>query len=175
MISRVIGVHELIFENFYPFLQRYLQPSQLQVTVVLACMVQACHKLVPPDVLQPVLKQVVDQFVHDKARPEVMTVGIKTVREMCVRCPLVMNEDLLADLVLYKKYKDKHVSNAAKGLLSLFRELKPSMLMKKERGRGADLGLELQAYGHNDVRDRCALAFACVVYRIRLYFIVPVV
>lgn len=39
----------------------------------------------PPEVLAPVLRQLVDQFVHDKARPEVMTVGLKTTRELCFR------------------------------------------------------------------------------------------
>jgi protein SDA1 len=84
-----------------------------------------------------------------------MTVGLKTVREICVRCPLVMDEALLSDLVLYRKERDKHVKNAAKALLGLFRELKPSMLNKKERGRGADLALQLQEYGAADMQDRC--------------------
>lgn len=85
---------------------------------------------------------------------QVMTVGLKTVRELCVRCPRVMYDDLLGDLALYKKEKDKHVKNAAKALVSLFRELKPSMLVKKERGRGADLGKELDEYGAADVKSR---------------------
>ena len=71
VISRAIGVHELQLENFYPYVQRYLRPSQRDVVAVLAVAVQASHKLVPPDVLRPLLKQLVDQFVHDKARPEV--------------------------------------------------------------------------------------------------------
>lgn len=58
-------------------------------------MVQACHDLVPPDVVAPVLRQLVDSFVHDRARPEVMTLGLKTVRELCTRTPLVMTPELL--------------------------------------------------------------------------------
>jgi hypothetical protein len=50
---------------------------------------------VPPETLQPVVRQLVDSFCHDKARPEVMTVGLKTVREICMRAPLVMSEELL--------------------------------------------------------------------------------
>jgi protein SDA1 len=50
---------------------------------------------VPPETLQPVVRQLVDAFCHDKARPEVMTVGLKTVREICMRAPLVMSEELL--------------------------------------------------------------------------------
>lgn len=30
-----------------------------------------------------------------RARPEVMTIGIKTVRELCTRCPLIMTPELL--------------------------------------------------------------------------------
>ena len=57
--------------------------------------VQATHDQVPPDVLEPVLRQLVDQFIHDRARPAVMTVGIKTVRELCARSPLIMTPELL--------------------------------------------------------------------------------
>ena len=53
-------------------------PHQREATQVLAALVQAVHSLVPPDILAPVLLQLVDNFVHDKARPEVMTVGLKT-------------------------------------------------------------------------------------------------
>ena len=49
----------------------------------------------PPDALAPVLRQLVDTFVHDRARPEVMTLGLRTVRELCVRCPLIMTPELL--------------------------------------------------------------------------------
>jgi protein SDA1 len=90
-----------------------------------------------------------------------MTVGLKTVRELCIRCPLVMDEALLSDLALYKKEKDKHVKNAAKALVALFRELKPSMLVKKERGRGADLGKELEEFGAADFKLRCSLSSLC--------------
>ena len=44
-----------------------------------------------------------------RARPEVMTIGLKSVRELCLRCPLVMEGDLLQDLTAYKKFRDKEV------------------------------------------------------------------
>ena len=42
LISRVVGVHRLILLNFYPFLQRYLQPHQRDVTTLLAALIQVC-------------------------------------------------------------------------------------------------------------------------------------
>lgn len=147
VISRTVGVHQLLLLNLYPLLQRYMQPHQRNVTVVLASLVQACHEGVPPDVLEPVLRQLLDGFISDKSRPEVMTVGIKTVREMAFRCPLLLGKDLLSDLVEYKKYRDKGVSAAARGLISLYREVAPHMLHKRERGRGADLSLRVAEFG----------------------------
>ena len=147
VISRTVGVHQLLLLNLYPLLQRYMQPHQRNVTVVLAALVQACHEGVPPDVLEPVLRQLLDGFISDKSRPEVMTVGIKTVREMAFRCPLLLGKDLLSDLVEYKKDRDKGVSAAARGLISLYREVAPHMLHKRERGRGADLTLTVAEFG----------------------------
>eukprot|EP01025_Chloroclados_australasicus_P032120 TRINITY_DN3250_c0_g2_i3.p1 TRINITY_DN3250_c0_g2~~TRINITY_DN3250_c0_g2_i3.p1 ORF type:complete len:900 (-),score=148.88 TRINITY_DN3250_c0_g2_i3:566-3055(-) len=147
VISRSIGVHKLMLINFYPMLQKYMFPSQKDVTQVLAALVQSCHDVVPPDVLQPVLRQLVDNFVHDRARPEVMTIGLKTVRQICERCPLIMNEDLLQDLTQYQTFKHKDVSSAARGLIGLFRQLAPSMLKRKDRGRSADLKLKPMEYG----------------------------
>ena len=60
-----------------------------------SCGLQAVHEEVPPDALAAVLRQLVDHFVHDRARPEVMTLGLKTVRELCERAPLIMTPELL--------------------------------------------------------------------------------
>ena len=61
------------------------------------------------------------------------TYRLNTVREVCVRCPLVMDEDLLRDLTGYKNYKNKGVMMAARSLIQLFRTIKPDMLHRKDR------------------------------------------
>jgi protein SDA1 len=124
------------------------------VTRLLAAAATACHELVPPDALQPMLRQLVNQFIHDRARPEVAAVGLNAVREICARCPLVIDEDLLQDLAQYKKSRDKPVSNAARGLIALFREIAPGLLEKKDRGKGADLTRELKRFGEGAASER---------------------
>ncbi|KAK2402350.1 Calcium-binding EF-hand family protein [Trifolium repens] len=89
VIARTVGLHQLILLNFYPYLQKYIQPHQRDVTNLLAAAVQACHDMVPPDAVEPLCKQIVNQFVHDRSRPEAITVGINAVREICLRIPLV--------------------------------------------------------------------------------------
>ena len=43
---------QLFLLNFYPYLNGYLKPHQLEVTKVLTYLAQACHELVPPEVIQ---------------------------------------------------------------------------------------------------------------------------
>ncbi|GAY43959.1 hypothetical protein CUMW_078590 [Citrus unshiu] len=123
VIARIIGLHRLILLNFYSFLQKYVQPHQRDITNLLAAAVQACHDMVPPDAVEPLFKQIVNQFVHDRSRTEAIAVGLNVVREICLRMPLLMTDDLLQDLVLYKKSHEKAVSAAARSLITLFREL----------------------------------------------------
>jgi protein SDA1 len=75
LITRIIGVHQLTLLALYPFLIKYLQPSQRDVTMVLVSAAQATHTLVPPDVLEPVLRAIANNFVTDRVSNEVMTAG----------------------------------------------------------------------------------------------------
>lgn len=134
-ISRLIGTHELQLMNFYPFISRYIQPHQTDVTKILQYAAQSSHKLVPPNELEPVLKAITNNFVNEKNSTEAITVGLNAIRELCARNPLVMNEDLLQDLCQYQKYKNKNVSIAAKSLVHLFRIKNPDLLSRKDRGR----------------------------------------
>ncbi|EFJ18121.1 hypothetical protein SELMODRAFT_113277 [Selaginella moellendorffii] len=117
VISRCVGMHQLLLLSFYPHLQRYVS--------------------VPVDAVEPLLKQLVNSFVHDRSRPEIMT------------------RDLLEDLSMYKKSREKAVSAAANSIIGLYRQVNPSLLMKKHRGRGTDLSVEPKAFGkvivHTDV------------------------
>ncbi|GAB2297005.1 hypothetical protein Dimus_031110 [Dionaea muscipula] len=151
VVARTIGLHRLILLSFYPFLQRYVQPHQRDVTNLLAAAVQACHDMVPPDAVEPLFRQLVNQFVHDRSRLESIAVGLNVVREICLRIPLLMTEELLQDLVLYKKSHDKAVSSAARSLVTLFREICPSLLVKKDRGRPNDPKARPKAFGEVNV------------------------
>ncbi|KAK4773824.1 hypothetical protein SAY87_028843 [Trapa incisa] len=153
VVARTIGLHRLILLNFYHFIMKYVQPHQRDVTTLLAAAVQTCHDMVPPDAVEPLFKQIVNHFVHDRSRPEAIAVGLNVVREICLRMPLLMTEDLLQDLVLYKKSHEKAVSVAARALMSLFREVCPSMLVKKDRGCSSDPKARPKAYGEVSIAE----------------------
>jgi len=141
LISRLVGIHELILLNFYPYLQRFLQPHQREVTKLLMCAAQASHEMVPPDTLEPVLMAIANNFVSERNSVEVMAVGLNAIREICARAPLAMTGDLLQDLVQYKTTRNKTVMMAARSLLHLYRNVDASLLMKKDRGRPQESGI----------------------------------
>lgn len=145
LLSRLIGIHELVLLNFYPLITRYIQPHQTDVTKILQYAAQSAHKDIPPNELEPVLRAIVNNFVNEKNSTEAITVGLNTVRELCARNPLIMDEDLLQDLIQYQKYKNKNVSIAAKSLVYLFRIKNPELLKKKERGKPTLMMSEMKA------------------------------
>ncbi|XP_065821568.1 protein SDA1 homolog [Labrus bergylta] len=155
LISRLVGIHELFLFNFYPFIQRFLQPHQREVTKILLCAAQASHQLVPPEVIEPVIMTIANNFVTDRNSGEVMTVGINAIKELTARCPLAINEDLLQDLAQYKLHKDKNVMMSARGLIQLFRSLNPQMLHKRDRGRPTEASGEakIKDYGELEAKD----------------------
>ena len=142
VISRLISTHKIMFFNIYPFLFRYLQPHQKQVTLILAILAQCCHELIPPEEITPLIRKIADQFVSDHCASEVITVGINSIREICSRCPLAMEATLLQDLAIYKTYKDKSVVMAARSLIALYREFNPELLHRKDRGKEASMGMK---------------------------------
>ncbi|XP_072310860.1 protein SDA1 homolog [Eucyclogobius newberryi] len=155
LISRLVGIHELFLFNFYPFIQRFLQPHQREVTKILLCAAQASHHLVPPEIIEPMIMTVANNFVTDRNSGEAMTVGINAIKEIVFRCPLAINEDMLQDLALYKTHKDKNVMMSARSLIQLFRNLNPQMLHKKDRGRPTEASTEakIKDYGELEAKD----------------------
>ncbi|KAH0613897.1 uncharacterized protein H6S33_005783 [Morchella sextelata] len=133
---------KLTIEQKLLVLQLYLSPRQQDVTQFLACTAQASHDLVPPDVLEPIVKKIADEFVSEGVASEVATAGLNGIREICARAPLAMNATLLQDLTEYKGSKDKGVMMAARGLIGLYREIAPEMLKKKDRGKTASMGMK---------------------------------
>lgn len=151
VISRLIGLHELFLFSFYPYITRFLQPHQRQVTRILQFAAQASHELVPGDVIEPVLKTIANNFITERNSSDVMAIGLNATRAVCTRCPLAMGEDLLRDLTLYKSYKEKSVMMAAKSLITLYRDQLPALLHKKDRGRQTEGQAELRCKAYGEV------------------------
>ncbi|KAF6830929.1 sda1 domain protein [Colletotrichum musicola] len=141
LVTRLVGLHKLTIISLYSWFIKFLTPRQESVTSYLASLAQGTHNLVPPDAVEPLIQKIANEFVSEASASEVAAAGLNAIREICVRQPLAMSDTLLQDLVQYRKSKDKGVMMAAKGLLSLYREVGAELLMKKDRGKDATMGL----------------------------------
>lgn len=133
VLCRALGIHQLCVLPFYTYLLKYLTAAQLRIPTILAALASSVHSLTPPDVLTPVLRKIAHEFVHPGVGSEVIAAGLNAIREVCKRQHLAMEEDLLGDLIEYRKSRDKGVIAAARGLLQLYRQEMPSMLKRRER------------------------------------------
>jgi protein SDA1 len=121
----------------------------------------ASHEFIPPDTLDPVIRKIADEFVTGGVSNEVLQAGyslpvhitdaysLNSIREICTRAPLVMNTDLLQDLTFYKNSRDKGVVNASRSLISLYRDVAPDMLLKKDRGKNVSMAMAVGKGGQN--------------------------
>ncbi|SCU79481.1 LADA_0B00958g1_1 [Lachancea dasiensis] len=142
LLSRLIGTHKLMVLGFYSFFLKYLTPKQRDVTKILAAAAQASHDLIPPETIMVLVRKIADEFVSDGVASEVAAAGLNTIREICSRAPLAIDETLLQDLTEYKGSKAKGVSMAAKSLIALYREAAPEMLKRKDRGKVASMDIQ---------------------------------
>ena len=133
LLSRVMGAHKLCVLGFYTYIVKYLAYHQLRVPAILVALAQSVHDLTPPDIVMPVIRKLAQEFIHPGVGSEVVAAGINAIREVCRRQPWSMEEDLLGDLIEYRKSREKAVTTAARGLLQLYREANPGMLKRRER------------------------------------------
>ncbi|KAJ8508881.1 hypothetical protein ONZ45_g8889 [Pleurotus djamor] len=141
LLSRVMGAHKLCVLDYYTYIFKYLTYHQLRIPSILVALAQSVHDLTPPDALTPVIQKLANEFIHPGVASEVIAAGINAIREVCRRQPWAMEEDLLGDLIEYRKSKDKAVTAAARGLLQLYREVNPGMLKRRERGKEAAISV----------------------------------
>ena len=141
LLARVTALHQLSILGFYTYVLKYLTHHQLRAPAILAVLAQSAHALTPPDALTPAIRKLAHEFVHPGVGPEVVAAGLNAIREICRRQPWAMEDDMLGDLVAYRKSRDKGVMVAARGLLQLYREVNPGILKRRERGKLASIGM----------------------------------
>ena len=188
-VTRLVGNHELLLLPLYPFLRRYMGGQQRDVTQILAYTVQACHETVPPEEVHGLLKTIAHNFITERCSGEQMAVGINACRAICARTPSslvpedsdTLNDEVggttsisvdveafARDLAGFSKHRDRSVAVAGRGWTNFVREVHPSLLQGKDRGKeGSALhraGEKPLRYGEQRVSSGVAGADLLVEY-----------
>jgi protein SDA1 len=128
LIGRVIGRHKLYISNFYSYMLGHLSSNQAELSVVLAALIEACHDLVPPGDLDPIIYKLFDNFISETLPAPLVTIGLNTLREIIERSPYVLKKEYLTQVELLKEYKNKSVTNAARSLINCVKEINSNVL-----------------------------------------------
>ena len=93
LISRLIGRHQLLLLQFYPYLMRYLESHEKdKVGEVFAMVIEACHELIPPEEVKPLIEKIIANFITEYCGNQHITIGLNTIREILLRMPLALDQ-----------------------------------------------------------------------------------
>jgi protein SDA1 len=148
LISRVIGRHKLFINNFFSYMQIYINPSQKDLAMIFACIIETCHEHTPPEELEPLVNKLFDNFVCEVLPANQVTIGLNCLREICERAPYVMNKTYLQIVQNLKEYKNKSVKNAARAVINLYKEINSNVLGIYDRNEDKEI-----IYGQTKVND----------------------
>ena len=158
LVSRLIGRHNLIVLQFYPFILRYLNSHQKdKIGEIFAMIIESCHELVPPEEIKPITEKIINNYITEYCQNQHITIGLNTVREILARMPLALDEAQIEYLVEFRHFKkNSSVRSAAKSLVNFFRDVCPELLPKKFIGRFTDvndtISKEKMIYGERRIQ-----------------------
>lgn len=128
LIGRVVGRHKLFINNFFSYLLSYLSPTQSEITVILAALIETCHDIIPPGELEPVMHKLFDNFVSETLPAPYITIGLNAVREIIERAPYVISQEYITVIETLKEFKNKSVRNSARSLINCLKEINSNVL-----------------------------------------------
>jgi protein SDA1 len=112
--------------NFYPYILRYLNSHDKdKIGEIFAMIIEACHELVPPEDVKPVIDRIITNYVTEYCANQHITIGINAIREILTRMPLALDPSQIEYLVEFRNHKHKSVMAAAKSLINYFRDVCP--------------------------------------------------
>ena len=141
LVSRLIGRHNLLILQFYPFILRYLNSHQKdKIGEIFAMIIESCHELVPPEEIKPIIEKIINNYITEYCQNQHITIGLNTIREILARMPLALDEAQIEYLVQFRHFKkNSSVRMAGKSLVNFFRDVCPQLLPKKYIGRFTDV------------------------------------
>ena len=81
-LGRLMGRHKLSIPNFYNFIERYIDPHQREITIILASIAESAHGETPGSVMKQIIKKIIDRFISERSTTQFITMGINTIREV---------------------------------------------------------------------------------------------
>ena len=123
LLGRVLGRQRLLLENYYNFMLNFMKSDQKDIEIILASLIESCHNQIPPSELEPIINKLFDNFISENYPPQLVNLGLNTLREIIERCPYCIDKGQYSIIQDLRYYKNKSVSNAARSIVNLCKEI----------------------------------------------------
>ena len=123
LLGRVLGRQRLLLENYYNFMLNFMKSDQKDIEIILASLIESCHNQIPPSELEPIINKLFDNFISENYPPQLVNLGLNTLREIIERCPYCIDKSQYSIIQDLRFYKNKSVSNAARSIVNLCKEI----------------------------------------------------
>ncbi len=123
LLGRVLGRQRLLLENYYNFMLNFMKSDQKDIEIILASLIESCHNQIPPSELEPIINKLFDNFISENYPPQLVNLGLNTLREIIERCPYCIDKGQYSIILDLRYYKNKSVSNAARSIVNLCKEI----------------------------------------------------
>ena len=123
LLGRVLGRQRLLLENYYNFMLNFMKSDQNDIEIILASLIESCHNQIPPSELEPIINKLFDNFISENYPAQLVNLGLNTLREIIERCPYCIDKGQYSIIQDLRYYKNKSVSNAARSIVNLCKEI----------------------------------------------------
>ena len=123
LLGRVLGRQRLLLENYYNFMLNFMKSDQKNIEIILASLIESCHNQIPPSELEPIINKLFDNFISENYPAQLVNLGLNTLREIIERCPYCIDKSQYSIIQDLRFYKNKSVSNAARSIVNLCKEI----------------------------------------------------
>jgi len=134
LVAKIMDHNKIVTQSFFSFLEANMKIGSVNATKYMYFSAIATHNHIPIQVTDHLMRTIASNFAMEGNRTEHVTYGLNTIRLIATKNPDAMPEDLLNSLVSFRTSKEKPISNSAIALLTLYREINPTLLLKKYRG-----------------------------------------
>eukprot|EP00831_Metopus_contortus_P074766 TRINITY_DN6831_c0_g1_i2.p1 TRINITY_DN6831_c0_g1~~TRINITY_DN6831_c0_g1_i2.p1 ORF type:complete len:421 (-),score=77.06 TRINITY_DN6831_c0_g1_i2:89-1351(-) len=93
LVAKMIGRHKLDIPEFFSYANQLLKQQQKDLPRLLASIAEACHEDLQREDVKDMIGTITDQLVSENCIPEMITMGLNTIREISLRMPHVLCVD----------------------------------------------------------------------------------
>ncbi|SBS82011.1 protein SDA1, putative (SDA1) [Plasmodium malariae] len=159
ILCRIYQRNKIVEENFFLYYEHVITHVRNKNTLskYLSIFLQCIHDYIPPPFIQRILYILVKKFLAENLSEEFVYLIINTIIEIIVKFPQALNEEIYEAVIIFKDYKNRHISILIRRFLNVCKQFNPLILSRKLLDKKTAMLIQkkkiLNSAGKNDQED----------------------